>query len=79
LRHSERIDKVDDLSGQVQKDWIPCDPFITENGKKIAFEAGRKIHQYIIERQDKGRFKDCEMQMVVSPFIRTLQTASYFK
>ena len=80
MRHSERIDQVKTLTDKDKACKFPsCDPPITENGKNIAFEAGLLAKSFL-ETHDCGSYLSAgKFKLITSPFIRTLQTAAYFR
>ena len=78
VRHGERADNFH-FKNFINQFYEPTviefkfDPPLTPDGKTQAFEAGVRITQ-LIKDQD---FEDRPLKILVSPFLRTLQTASY--
>ena len=71
VRHAERLDH--------KQDSTPHDPLpfkhdspITEVGKQQAADAGLRIRQAI----EEAGYSEVPIQYVVSPLLRTLQTAA---
>ena len=48
-RHSERADKKFGMA--VLSNMISCDPYLTEDGKLLAYDIGKKVYAYIEQRQ----------------------------
>ena len=71
VRHGERLDDV--KTTKKPKIEFDFDPPLSETGKQQALQAGKNIHKYI---ESQG-FSDAPIKYISSPFIRTLQTASY--
>lgn len=80
MRHSERIDQVKEKTDYEKSLNFPLiDPPITEKGKKISEHSGKQARMFLDEYKD-GLYKDCtNLQVICSPYVRTLQTGAYFK
>lgn len=76
MRHGERTD----LAG-FTTEINEFDPELTENGKNQAFEAGRRLKEFMEMKynDEKDTFLNKNIAIVSSPFTRTLQTAKYLK
>jgi hypothetical protein len=76
MRHGERTD----LAG-FTTEINEYDPELTENGKNQAYEAGKRLNEFLElkfkERQEN--FKHKNISIISSPFTRTLETAKYMK
>jgi len=68
IRHGERSDKV----GRTPT-FHKYDPELTENGKRQAFDIGKKLSNYLMNNYPL--FKNIEI--ISSPFARTIQTSKY--
>ena len=79
VRHSERVDQVKEKTEYEKTLEFPfIDPPITEKGKQISEHAGRQARLFLDGYKD-GLYKDCtDIEVISSPFVRTLQTAAYF-
>ena len=86
VRHGERLDQVDPghlTEKEKLLKYNKCDPPLTENGKQLAFQTAKLTEEFLNTYRD-GAFKDCPQKdetfkMISSRFLRTLQTAAYFK
>ena len=71
VRHGEREDEI--AQPKEHKIEFPFDPSLTQKGKLQSQSAGLLIRKFL---QEKG-VQDLPIQVISSPFLRTLQTASY--
>ncbi|CDW91154.1 UNKNOWN [Stylonychia lemnae] len=74
--HGERLDEVKQKAGK-KPNFIEFafDPQLSKNGKQQSLKAGQNIKEVI---KSLG-YEDCSIKYIVSPFIRTLQTAAYLQ
>eukprot|EP00347_Sterkiella_histriomuscorum_P023034 403336211 len=72
VRHGERLDELK----TAKKPFIEYafDPQLSDNGKQQSLKAGQNIRNIIDEMGYGG---EVPLKIIVSPFIRTLQTAAY--
>lgn len=70
VRHGHRVDHVWE-EGKEKKDDV--DPELSADGVTQAKEAGVRIKELI----EKEGYQGCQIKVVSSPFLRTLQTAAF--
>jgi hypothetical protein len=76
MRHGERTDLAG-LTTEINQ----FDPELTENGKNQAFEAGKRLKEFLELKysEQKENLLNKKIAIVSSPFTRTLETAKYMK
>ena len=57
VRHSERIDQIDNQQGGQEVKFNAIDPVITENGKVLAQDVGKQTKEFLASYKS-GKFQD---------------------